>query len=159
MNDFEQQLRERSLGSGPHQRDRLMYQCGYSAGVAATRKQSQLTTTRWRLVGLAASVLACCSLSYQFLSNGDIDGRTEVVNQSASNLSTPNRNISDRASTMTWISQLSRDRRVDPQFKGILRASETVLTSMESEEGAFAEPVGSDSSSSPLRPSDFPLFL
>ncbi len=159
LSEFERRLRARSLGSRTHHRWDILYQCGYAAGVAETKKQTHRATVRWRLVGLAASVLACVSFSSHFFSIGDYPngklGMEKQVNPSLAGAE----GTSSKLSSAAWIALLSVDRQADQQAMGILRASGTTLTNTEAEGLYISEPVGPENSGMPLRPSDFPLFL
>lgn len=66
--EFERQLQAHSLGEGPENRDDILYQCGFAAGVALLRKQQQSTANHWRMLTIAASLLAIISLSMQLRS-------------------------------------------------------------------------------------------
>ncbi len=72
--DFEHFLKQQRLGSPVNRSGELLYQCGYAAGLAAARQQTKAMTSRWRLVGLAASAVACVSLGLNVLSMSQMPG-------------------------------------------------------------------------------------
>jgi len=158
--NFERMLQSRFLGPAPTNRDGLIYECGYNAGVSATKNKIQQTATRWRAVGLAASVLTCVSLSFHYVSfgvnpNGKL-GMDKQVNrdrqQESDSIPKPN--------TVAWITRLARDRQADPQTSGILRASGTTLTLTKPEGMKLKpDPAPAGTQNTPLRPTDYPLFL
>jgi hypothetical protein len=75
--EFEQHLRAHSLGDGPENRDDILYQCGFAAGVALLRKQQQSTASHWRTLSIAASLLATISLSMQLWSSLQYDQKQQ----------------------------------------------------------------------------------
>ena len=160
LTQFEQMLRSQSFGPGPSHRGELMYECGYAAGAAAARKKTHGATTRWRVVSLVASVLACVSLSSHYFPPGlnrieqvGIDKQLKPSQQHS--LETSVESAPD-----AWITLLSRDRQADRQTAGILRASGTTLDIMKPNGlDDRLEPVPFETQSTPLRPTDFPLFF
>ncbi len=66
--DFEHFLKQQRLGPPVNRSGELLYQCGYAAGLAAAQQQTKATTSRWRLVGLAAAAVACVSLGLNVFS-------------------------------------------------------------------------------------------
>lgn len=69
MSGFEKRLSAQTLGTSPENRDEILYQCGYAAGCVANKKQQLRHLTRWRCIGIAASIVATFSLSVHFVTN------------------------------------------------------------------------------------------
>ena len=157
---FEQRLRDQALCPQLGHLGEIMYECGYAAGVAASRKRTRVVTTRWQVVSLAASALACLSFSSHFFSTevnrSDQFGKGNSGNAAEQKSTDPEPQIAGNA----WVMHLTRDRQPDQRTAGTLRASwtpkDTTITGGLEDE---LESIPLTTPNPPLRPSDFPLFL
>lgn len=160
LSPFERHLSDRSLGSGPRKRDELFYQCGYAAGVAEAKCQYGRATVRWRVFGIAASVLACVSLFAHFNLSETSNSRHAGIERTESNQ--PSNSVNSYASqTMDHLlARLTENRRTDDQERSTLRA-----TPLMPGIGEMNEPPVDDAPIVPfereptLQPRDFPRFL
>lgn len=160
LSPFEQRLRDQSLGPRPGNLGEIMYECGYAAGVTASRKITRVVTTRWQVVSLAASALACLSFSSHFfpaeVNRSDQLGKGNSDNAAQQQSTDVEPNVAANA----WVMHLTRDRQSDQLTAGTLRASETLKGTANT--GGLEDELESipfTSPNPPLRPSDFPLFL
>lgn len=160
LTKFEQRMRSQSLGPGPTRRAELMYECGYAAGAAASRNKAQRLTTRWRVFSMVASVLACVSLSSHFFSTDFNDIEQFSMDEQVKPSQQHPIETSPEPTPNAWIMHLTRERQSDQQTVGTLRFSEATQN--------IAKPDSPDDTSSPfpfstqntpLRPTDFTLFL
>lgn len=160
LSQFEQRLRDQSLGPGPSHLGKIMYECGYAAGVTAAREKMRVPTTRWQLVSLAASALACLSLSTHFF-RAEVNPYEQFGFGNSDNAAQQqSTEVEPKVAASAWVMHLTRDRQSDQRTAGTLRASETLKDTAntgglvdELESIPFTDP------NPPLRPSDFPLFL
>lgn len=157
---FERQLRDRSFGSGPRQRDQLLYQCGYAAGVASKKNELGRATGRWRAIGIAASMLACVSLFVQLRSFETDDSshagmeRSETPSQAEAG-KTKQTAVSDH-----WFTKLTEEHQADRHDLGTLRASGSMQSFSEVDEPQSDDtPTERAEHESTLQPRDFPRFL
>ena len=148
---FEQQLQRRSLGNGPCQRDSILYQCGYAAGVATTGNQTRLRIRRWNALGIAASLAACVSLTFHMIS--DID---------ASKHPTPSETmaqvIADRPSD-SWAELLASAQTMDSINSRHLTTAGKLPLNQQDDVGPMKLPTDASMKGPVLRPSDFTFFL
>lgn len=160
LSPFEQRLRDQSLGPRPSHLGEIMYECGYAAGVAASRKRTRVVTTRWQVVSLAASALACLSFSSHFFST-ELDRIDQLGKGSSGNAAQQqSADLEPKIAANTWVMHLTRDRHSDQQTVGTLQASGTPkVTSSTGGLEDKLEPIPFTAPNPPLRPSDFPLFL
>jgi hypothetical protein len=153
---LESKLRKRSLGSGPTNRNKLMYECGYAAGAADASRKLRQAKSQWRLVGIAASFVACLSLfsSIKFDESG---GESRLGNRTKS---LANESRSTESSSNTWILHLTKDRQREQQADHTLRASEDSIEFTNSvKPSSGIKSIPSEGNNNTLRPKDFPLFL
>ncbi len=164
--EFELQLRKRSLGGAPPRRDEILFQCGYAAGVAATNQQLIQGVQRWRVLGLVASLLACASMATQLFSIESASTQPEAANQSLAivqpNSSEPIEPIETMPPVLppaseSWITRLTQQRQGDGRRNTILRANATELNDANLD--GLLVPSNRDPSETILQPRDFPLFL
>lgn len=151
---FEMELRNRSLGRGPADRDQIMYQCGYAAGLASAAKQPARTIAQWRLIGAVASVLAVASLASHLVSVPTIVPSKPVAEVTE--------RTSDTASQLTssvWLTALTRG----PTKNAKTRDAMTTVRTFNSESTSVNEGSFSmdwlDANHSVLQPRDFTNFL
>lgn len=159
LDGFEQSLQARSIGAPADHKGVLMYQCGYAAGIAVSKKRSAKTATRWRVVGVAASMIASLSLVSHFLPfkvrMDDPIGMEVPVQKGPAVVQSNDKNESN-----SWVMRLTRNQPTGHQRSETLRASEMNLSNFEPElVGTGAEPIGPENLEKPLRPQDFPLFF
>lgn len=160
LSPFEQRLRDQSLGPRPGHLGEIMYECGYAAGIAASQKKTRVATTRWQVVSLAASALACLSFSSHFFSlegNRSDQFRNGNSGNAAQQQST---DLEPHIAANAWVMHLTRDRQSDQRNAATLRATgaQKGPTSTGGLEDKL-ESIPFTAPDPPLRPSDFPLFL
>lgn len=160
LSEFELQLGERSLGDKPARGGQLMYECGYAAGVSATRKRSARVTKGWQLVGLAASMVACMA-SLSHLGSWRVTDREQLgMEQLGARPSVKTEEPRSRSISEAERHQVTWERLANRPAKGMLRTTSTLLTEIEAvrvdREASSIEPT---QDSVPLRPCDFSLFL
>ncbi len=160
LSPFEQRLRDQSLGPRPSHLGEIMYECGYAAGVAASQKKTRVVTTRWQVVSLAASALACLSFSSHFFSTAV--NRSDQLGKGNSGNAAQQQptDLEPKTATNAWVMHLTRDRHSDQRTAGTLRELETLKGAANTdglEDELEAIPFTAPNPS--LRPSDFPLFL
>jgi len=78
LDEFELRLSAQALGSSPKQRDAILYQCAYAAGIAASMTQRRAKVMRWQVVSAATSLLACVALASHYLPRQCKDRRDEA---------------------------------------------------------------------------------
>ena len=157
---FESMLRDHSLGAGPQKRGELLYECGYAAGVAEAKKQLERTTRRWRVVGLAASVVACGSLVLQLRSFESNNSNQVVVERPVNPDQGEAVPTKHNAASDHWLAQLAMERRTVGQDRDVLRASSSMqIFSEQNDLASELTPVGPFSQESTLQPGDFQQFL
>lgn len=160
LSPFEQGLRNQSLGPRPSHLGEIMYECGYAAGVAASRKRTRVVTTQWQVVSLAASALACLSFSSHFFST-EVDRIDQLGKGSSGNAAQQqSTDLEPKIAANAWVLHLTRDRHSDQRTAGTLRELETLKGTENTgglEDELEAIPFTAPNPS--LRPSDFPLFL
>ncbi len=161
--EFELQLRARPLGSSSPRREDLLYQCGYAAGVAASRKQRCATVLRWQAFSVAAALLACAALAANFLSD---DESTSSAKQAVLNKQDTREEVkvidsaNKQASDSIWVALLTGNRSVDAQRRGHLRTTGMTLGDWEADEiEGFVVPMSPDGRGTILQPRDSSLFL
>lgn len=160
LSTFEQRLRHQSLGPRPGHLGEIMYECGYAAGVSASRKKTRVVTTRWQVVSLAASALACISFSSHFFST-EVNRADQLGKGNSGNAA--QQQLTDLEPIITanaWVMHLTRDRQLDQRTSRTLRASGTPKGTTST--GVLEDDLESipfTAPNPPLRPSDFPLFL
>lgn len=157
---FEQRLREQSLGPRPGNLGKIMYECGYAAGVTASRKRSTVVTTRWQVISLAASVIALLSFSSHFLPT-EVNHSDQLGKRNSAN-ATPQQSTEAEPKTAAnaWVMHLTRGSQPNQRTADTLRASETLKGA--ANPGSFIDELESipfTAPNPPLRPCDFPLFL
>ncbi len=161
---FEKMLGNRPLGAGPQKSGQLMYECGHAAGIAEARKQLARTTRRWRVTGLAASMIACASIVMQIRSF-DSNGADRLVAEQPLKAG-PAQDPADvvkpahNAASHDWLAQLTTNNHTEGQNSGTLRASSSIeiLSHLNEPEGGFT-PDGPFNQESTLQPRDFQKFL
>ena len=158
LDEFELRLRAQALGSRPKQRDEILYQCAYAAGIAASMKQRRAKVMRWQVVSAAASLLACVALASHYLPDESInDARHTVLHSEGKQ----QRNAMDSEQTSDFlIALLIKDRSADSQQRGNARTAGMKPNDLEVDEleGAIV-PASQDSNGTTLQPKDFQLFL
>ena len=164
FSSFEKMLANRPLGAGRQKCGDLMYECGYAAGVAESRKQLALTTRRWRVTGFAASMIACASIVMQ-LRSFDSNGPDQLMVEQplkASPAEDPAEVITPahNAASHDWLAQLTTNNPTNGQNNGVLRASSSmeILNHLNEPVSEFT-PDGPFNQESTLRPRDFQKFL
>ena len=157
---FERMLRDHSLGAGPQKRGELFYECGYAAGVAEAKKQLERATRRWRVVGLAASVVACGSFVLQ-LRSFESDKSNQVVVERPDNAEQAEAvTTKHKAAADDWLAQLTMERRTVGDDRNVLRASSSMqIFSEQNDAAGELTPVGPSDQDSILQPGDFQQFL
>lgn len=160
--EFELQLRARPLGSSSPRRDDLLYQCGYAAGVAASREQGRNSVLRWQALSVAAALLACTAFAANFLPDESKSNAKQVVlnKQDTRGASEATGSASKQASDSVWVALLTEDRSVDSQRRGQLRT--TVMTLDDLEAGApegLVVPMSTDGRATTSRLRDSSLFF
>lgn len=160
-NEFEQTLRERSLGSHPpSHRGVLLYQCGYAAGSAAANRKMLRRTFQLQCVGVAASIIACLAIISHFLPTISLDSTQGNVSEAVGTppVTDPTANL--ESIWDAWIDLQSTKVVEGPQPTGVLRASFTTMHSLEDNRTeASPVPVSAREEEKILRPGDLPLFL
>ncbi len=81
LSEFAERLRCQSVGGRPSQRDRILYECGFAAGIAA--RQPQSIKKVWPVTALVASLIACASLGTQFFTQPNeelLRARSQSIN-------------------------------------------------------------------------------
>ena len=157
---FERMLRDHSLVAGPQNRGELLYKCGYAAGVAEARLKLERATRRWRVVGLAASVVACGSFVIQ-LRFFESDNSTQIVVKQPVNLEQVEAATKKReAVTDDWLARLAMERRTVGHDRDVLRASSSMqIFSEQNDPSRELTPIGPSDHESILQPGDFQQFL
>ncbi len=159
LSPFEQRLRDQPLGPRPSHLGEIMYECGYAAGVTASQKKTRVVTTRWKVVSLAASALACLSFSSYFFST-EVDRIDQLGKGISGNAQQQSADLEPKIAANTWGMYLTRDRHSDQRSAGTLRASGTPKdTASAGGVENTLELIPFTAPDPPLRPSDFPLFL
>lgn len=160
LSPFEQRLRDQSLGPRPGHLGEIMYECGYAAGVAASRRRTRVVTARWQVVSLAAIAIACLSFSTHFFS-AEVNRSDQTGKRNSDNVAQQqSTEVEPKVAANAWVMHLTRSRQPDERTAGTLRASETLNGAENSRELVDGlESVPFTAPNSPLRPSDFPLFL
>jgi hypothetical protein len=157
LSEFELELGQQSLGSGPRHVGGVMYQCGYAAGVAEAKKQTHRTTTRYRFFALAASIFASVLLTSHFLSLHGDRNRQMGMDQQPTSLPPANEEI--RAQD-AWITLLTREHESNQHTTGILRATDAKLIGSRGEMFRVeSTPSHSESRGKPLRVGEFTDLL
>ncbi len=160
LSPFEQRLRDQSLGPRPSHVGEIMYECGYAAGVAASRKRTRVVTTRWQVVSLAASALACLSFSSHFFSTAVNRSDQLGKGNSGNPAQKQSADLEPKIAANAWGMHLTRGRHSDQPSAGTLRASGTPKdTASAGGVEDTLELIPFTAPNPPLRPSDFPLFL
>ncbi len=156
---FEQRLRGQRLGPATDQRDTILYECGFAAGVAEAYKESSRRTIRWQAVGLAAAVLAAASLTFPFVSGKA--GFTDRFGMSPRVQATPQSEETEmRSSENAWLKHLTHDRQVDVRSTRVLRVSSSLEEVMSAVTlGEQVEDGQTQLQSAPLRATDADLLL
>lgn len=160
--EFELQLRARPLGSSSPRRDDLLYQCGYAAGVAASREQGRNSVLRWQALSVAAALLACTAFAANFLPDESKSNAKRVVlnKQVTRGASEATGSASKQASDSVWGALLTENRSVDVQRRGHLRTTGMTLGDWEADEiEGFVVPMSPDGRGAILQPRDSSLFL
>jgi len=122
--DFEHFLKQQRLGPPVNRSGELLYQCGYAAGLAAAQQQSKATTSRWRLVGLAAAAVACVSLGLNVLSMSQMPSDQSLARVDSAVGSQAAETPSPHDDKRVWESFIAKQRPPVPeQSAGTLRAS------------------------------------
>lgn len=157
---FEKMLGDRSFGPGPQNRGEVMYECGHAAGFTEARKQHGRATRRWRVTGLAASVIACASIVMQirsFESNSpDQPAAERPVNTDSAEVAMP---IQMPASD-DWLVQLTTKSHSDDQNQNALRASSSIeILNVLNEPESDLTPAAPCDQEPTLQPRDFQKFL
>lgn len=158
--DFEHRLSERPLGPGPQRPGALLYQCGYAAGASAMQNQMRRKISRWRVVGLAASLLAGVSLSTHLISTSQQNASQIGAKQPPTAPPALEQKHNSPAAPDPWIGQLTRRSSGATPDRQPLRASDMTLSSAaidDSQEGIPTVVPGDHGG--PLRPRDSELFL
>jgi len=158
LDEFELQLSAQALGSSPKQRDAILYQCAYAAGIAASMKQRRAKVMRWQVVSAAASLLACVALASHYLPHESINDARQTVLHSEGK---QQRNAMNSEQTSNFfIALLTKDRSADSQRRGSARTTGMNPNDLEVDEleGAIV-PASQDSNGTTLQPKDFPLFF
>lgn len=161
--EFELQLRAQPLGSSSPRRDDLLYQCGYAAGVAASRKQRHATVLRWQAFSAAAALLACAALAANFLSDDESTSNAKqavLEKQDTREANEATGSANKQAAKPVWVALLTEDRSVDAQRRGHLRTTGMTLGDWEADEiEGFVVPMSPDGRGAILQPRDSSLFL
>ena len=151
---FERELRNRSLGRGPADRDQVMYQCGYAAGLASAAKQPTKKIAQWRLLSAAASILAIASLASHF-----VLVPTDPPSKPVAEVTPRASDSAPQAKSDVWLTALTRG----PATNTRAREGMTTVRALDSESASGHQSIFSldwhDSIQSDLQPSDFTNFL
>jgi|GEM_PF-1089199 len=161
LDEFELRLRAQALGSSPKQRDEILYQCAYAAGIAASMKQRRARVMQWQVVSAAASLLACVALASHYLPHESINDARQTVQTVLHSEGTHQLNALDSEQTSNFfIALLTKDRSADSQQRGSARTAGMKPNDLEVNEleGAIV-PTSQDSNGTTLQPKDFQLFF
>jgi hypothetical protein len=157
---FERMLRDHSLAAGPQKRGELFYECGYAAGVAEAKKRLERATRRWRVVGVAASVLACASFVIQLRSFESNNSNQVVVERPVNADQAEAVTTNHKAAADDWLTLLTMERRTVGDDRDVLRASSSMqIFSEQNDPAGELTPIGPSDQESILQPGDFQQFL
>lgn len=107
ISGFEKRLNEQTLGSLPENRDEILYQCGYAAGLVANQRQQMRHLHHWRCIGIAASIVATFSLSAHLVMNIKITPGSSDIAVENSKPSTSTQSIPNAATTDNFVVHLN----------------------------------------------------
>lgn len=159
LNQFEKQLRRQPLGPTAKQRDTIIYECGYEAGMAEASQQSRKATRRWQGISLAAAILAAVSLAFPFGSGtADRDNRLDISPRvSPPSSANP---IAEGSANDAWLYHLANARRVETENARVLRTSSSLAEALSETTFDGGVEIGPESpQGSPLRATDSNLIL
>lgn len=149
--EFAQKLRLEPLGGGPVRRDRVLYECGYAAGLAAGTKKLRANKILWQSATIEATLLGCLSLVTHFYpvrSTANHVGfvRSETIAPRQSN---------PLAESMTAFGDNPDHQRTESIWRPTTRVSDFQFAPVIS----VGSPQAPSSAERPLRPGDTQNFL
>jgi hypothetical protein len=124
------------------------------------KKRLERATRRWRVVGVAASVLACASFVIQLRSFESNNSNQVVVERPVNADQAEAVTTNHKAAADDWLTLLTMERRTVGDDRDVLRASSSMqIFSEQNDPAGELTPIGPSDQESILQPGDFQQFL